>query len=98
MEQKHPLAFQQDPQGKVLPQYAIDQIYQITKGDAYITTEVGQHQMWTAQFYKFDKPRRWITSGGLGTMGFGFPAAIGVAFGPSGTRLSSTWRGTVVSR
>ncbi len=77
---KHPLAFHQDPQGKVLPQYAIDQIYQITKGDAYITTEVGQHQMWAAQFYKFDKPRRWITSGGLGTMGFGFPAAIGVAF------------------
>ncbi len=78
--EKHPLAFQQDPKGKVKPQFAVKEIHRITKGDAFITTEVGQHQMWAAQFYGFDKPRRWITSGGLGTMGFGFPAAIGVAF------------------
>jgi len=77
---KHPLAFKQDTKGIVLPQFAIHEIYRITKGEAYVATEVGQHQMWAAQFYKFDKPRRWITSGGLGTMGFGFPAAIGVAF------------------
>ncbi len=77
---KHPLAYKQDPKGPVLPQFAIDEIYRITKGEAYVATEVGQHQMWAAQYYKFDKPRRWLTSGGLGTMGFGFPAAIGAAF------------------
>ena len=77
---KHPLAYKQDPKGTVLPQFAIDEIYRITKGDAYVATEVGQHQMWAAQYYKFNKPRRWLTSGGLGTMGFGFPAAIGAAF------------------
>ncbi len=77
---KHPLGYKQDPKGPVLPQFAIDEIYRVSKGDAYVATEVGQHQMWAAQFYKFNKPRRWITSGGLGTMGFGFPAAIGVAF------------------
>jgi acetolactate synthase-1/2/3 large subunit len=78
--QKHPLDFKQDPKGPVKPQFAVKEIHRVTKGDAFIATEVGQHQMWAAQFYGFDKPRRWITSGGLGTMGFGFPAAIGVAF------------------
>ncbi len=77
---RHPLAYKQDPKAKVLPQFAVDEIYRLTKGDAIITTEVGQHQMWAAQFYRFNKPRRWITSGGLGTMGFGFPAAIGASF------------------
>jgi len=77
---KHPLAFKQNPNGPILPQFAVDEIYRLTKGDAIITTEVGQHQMWAAQYYRFNKPRRWITSGGLGTMGFGFPAAIGAAF------------------
>ena len=62
----------------IKPQYVIEQLYQVTKGDAYITSDVGQHQMWAAQYYHFDKPRRWINSGGLGTMGFGLPAAIGV--------------------
>jgi acetolactate synthase-1/2/3 large subunit len=62
----------------IKPQYVIEQLYQVTKGDAYITSDVGQHQMWAAQYYPFDKPRRWINSGGLGTMGFGLPAAIGV--------------------
>ncbi len=62
----------------IKPQYVVEQLYQVTKGDAYITSDVGQHQMYAAQFYHFDKPRRWINSGGLGTMGFGLPAAIGV--------------------
>ena len=62
----------------IKPQYVIEQLYEVTKGDAYITSDVGQHQMWAAQYYRFDKPRRWINSGGLGTMGFGMPAAIGV--------------------
>jgi acetolactate synthase-1/2/3 large subunit len=63
----------------IKPQYAIQRLYELTKDrDAFITTEVGQHQMWAAQFYKFEQPRRLMTSGGLGTMGYGFPAAIGV--------------------
>ncbi|MCF7987450.1 MAG: acetolactate synthase 3 large subunit [Methylovulum sp.] len=62
----------------IKPQYVIEQLYEVTRGDAYVTSDVGQHQMWTAQYYRFDKPRRWINSGGLGTMGFGLPAAIGV--------------------
>ncbi|MFI3196299.1 MAG: acetolactate synthase 3 large subunit [Methylococcaceae bacterium] len=62
----------------IKPQYVIEQLYEVTRGDAYVTSDVGQHQMWAAQYYRFDKPRRWINSGGLGTMGFGLPAAIGV--------------------
>ncbi len=62
----------------IKPQYVIEQLYEVTKGNAYVTSDVGQHQMWAAQYYPFDKPRRWINSGGLGTMGFGLPAAIGV--------------------
>jgi acetolactate synthase-1/2/3 large subunit len=63
----------------IKPQHAVQRLYELTKAqDAYITTEVGQHQMWAAQHYKFDKPNRWMTSGGLGTMGYGLPAAIGV--------------------
>jgi acetolactate synthase I/II/III large subunit len=63
----------------IMPQYAIERLYENTKHlDTYITTEVGQHQMWAAQFYHFEEPNRWMTSGGLGTMGYGFPAAIGV--------------------
>ena len=63
----------------IKPQYAVQRLYELTKNkDTYITTEVGQHQMWTAQHYKFDKPNRWMTSGGLGTMGYGLPASIGV--------------------
>ena len=63
----------------IKPQYAIERLYELTKDrDAYITTEVGQHQMWAAQFYKFEKPRHFMTSGGLGTMGYGFPSAVGV--------------------
>ncbi|WP_349434835.1 acetolactate synthase 3 large subunit [Pararhizobium sp. A13] len=63
----------------IMPQYAIQRLYELTKHrDTYITTEVGQHQMWAAQFYGFEHPNRWMTSGGLGTMGYGFPAAVGV--------------------
>ena len=69
-----------DQSGSVIkPQFAIERLYEHTKDmDCYITTEVGQHQMWAAQFYKFNEPKRWMTSGGLGTMGYGLPAAIGV--------------------
>jgi acetolactate synthase-1/2/3 large subunit len=62
----------------IKPQFVIEQLYEVTKGEAYVTSDVGQHQMYAAQYYHFDKPRRWINSGGLGTMGFGLPAAIGV--------------------
>ena len=72
------LAYSQDDK-TIKPQYAIERLYELTKKrDTFITTEVGQHQMWAAQFYKFEKPNRWMTSGGLGTMGYGFPAALGV--------------------
>ena len=62
----------------IMPQEVVQQVYKITKGDAYVTSDVGQHQMFAAQYYHFDKPRRWINSGGLGTMGFGLPSAMGV--------------------
>ncbi len=62
----------------IKPQFVIEKLWEVTGGDAFVTSDVGQHQMFTAQFYKFDKPRRWINSGGLGTMGFGLPAALGV--------------------
>ena len=71
------LAYTQDDK-LIKPQSVVESLWRTTKGDAYITSDVGQHQMWAAQFYGFDKPRRWINSGGLGTMGFGLPAAIGV--------------------
>ncbi len=68
-----------DPGSIIKPQYAIEQLYKATRGrETYITTEVGQHQMWAAQHFKFEKPNRWMTSGGLGTMGYGLPAAMGV--------------------
>jgi acetolactate synthase-1/2/3 large subunit len=79
MRRKYPLMYKEKT--KILPQYIIQQISDATKGDAIIATGVGQHQMWTAQFYQFNKPRSLITSGGLGTMGFGLPAAIGAQFG-----------------
>ena len=70
-----------DEKGSIKPQYVIEEINRITKGEAIICTDVGQHQMWAAQFYTYNKPRQFITSGGLGTMGFGFPAAIGAKVG-----------------
>jgi acetolactate synthase-1/2/3 large subunit len=78
-KKKYPLAYKD--KGKIKPQYVIEQIYDATQGDAIITTEVGQNQMWAAQWYKYSLPRTFISSGGLGTMGFGFPAAMGVKLG-----------------
>ena len=76
--EKKSLSFKEDKK-TILPQYAVQRLYELTKNqDTFITTEVGQHQMWAAQHYKFNKPNRWMTSGGLGTMGYGLPAAIGV--------------------
>jgi len=80
----------------VKPQYVLETLYKVTGGDAYVTSDVGQHQMWAAQFYKFDKPRRWINSGGLGTMGFGMPAAMGVQLGhPGDTVVCVTGEGSI---
>ena len=76
---KHPLKYKQDD--KLRPQYIIEQIFELTKGEAIITTEVGQNQMWAAQWYKYNYPRTYLSSGGLGTMGYGFPAAIGAKVG-----------------
>ncbi len=75
-QKDHPLKYK-DSKTKIKPQYVVEVIYERTKGNAVISTEVGQNQMWAAQFYKFEKPRSFLTSGGLGTMGYGFPAAIG---------------------
>ena len=75
--EKKSLSYKHDDK-LIMPQYAVERLYELTKNkDSFITTEVGQHQMWAAQYYKFDKPNRWMTSGGLGTMGYGLPAAIG---------------------
>ncbi|MDP2990067.1 MAG: biosynthetic-type acetolactate synthase large subunit, partial [Kiritimatiellota bacterium] len=79
-KQKNPFAYDQNG-SKLMPQYVIEQIYALTRGNAIIVTEVGQHQMWSAQYYKYTQPRTFISSGGLGTMGFGLPAAIGAQFG-----------------
>jgi len=78
-KQKYPLAYKEKK--KIMPQYVIQQIDELTKGEAIITTEVGQNQMWAAQWYNYNHPRTFISSGGLGTMGFGFPAAMGVKVG-----------------
>jgi len=74
---EYPLRYGSSPEGRIMPQHIVEKISELTQGEAIITTEVGQHQMWAAQYYRFKHPRSFITSGGLGTMGFGFPAAIG---------------------
>ena len=77
-----------DRKSKIIkPQYVLEKLYEITGGDAIVTSDVGQHQMWAAQFYKFDQPRRWINSGGLGTMGFGLPAAMGARLANPGATV-----------
>lgn len=78
-KKKYPMKYR--PEGNLKPQYVVEEIYEITKGKAVITTEVGQNQMWAAQWYKYSEPRSFISSGGLGTMGFGFPAAMGAKVG-----------------
>jgi acetolactate synthase-1/2/3 large subunit len=72
----------------IKPQFVLEKLYEVTKGEAFVTSDVGQHQMWAAQFYKFDQPRRWINSGGLGTMGFGLPAAMGVQLANPGATVA----------
>jgi acetolactate synthase I/II/III large subunit len=72
----------------IKPQFVLEKLYEVTKGKAFVTSDVGQHQMWAAQFYKFDEPRRWINSGGLGTMGFGLPAAMGVQLANPGATVA----------
>ena len=72
----------------IKPQFVVEKLWEVTGGDAFVTTDVGQHQMWAAQYYKFDQPRRWITSGGLGTMGFGLPAAMGVQLAHPGSDVA----------
>ncbi|MCB5190328.1 acetolactate synthase 3 catalytic subunit [Methylobacillus arboreus] len=80
----------------IKPQFVIEKLWEVTKGDAYVTSDVGQHQMWAAQYYKFDKPRRWINSGGLGTMGVGLPYAMGVQFAdPSAKVACVTGEGSI---
>ncbi len=80
-QERHPLRYEDSTDSEIKPQYMIQSLYEATGGDAIVTSDVGQHQMWTAQYYHFPKPRRWINSGGLGTMGFGLPAAMGAKVG-----------------
>jgi acetolactate synthase-1/2/3 large subunit len=79
--QKYPLGYEDSTDAEIKPQYMMKALYEATGGEAIVTSDVGQHQMWAAQYYDFPKPRRWINSGGLGTMGFGLPAAMGAAVG-----------------
>jgi acetolactate synthase-1/2/3 large subunit len=80
----------------IKPQFVIEKLYEITHGEAFVTSDVGQHQMWAAQYYKFNQPRRWINSGGLGTMGFGLPAAMGVQLAhPDATVACVTGEGSI---
>ena len=77
-KEEQPLRYEQDPNGLIKPQHLIERLYQLTMDrDPIVATDVGQHQMWTAQFFKLNNPGTWLTSGGLGTMGYGFPAAMG---------------------
>ncbi len=93
-KKKYPLSYKKT--GGLKPEFIVEQIYEVTGGDAIITTEVGQNQMWAAQYYKFTKPRTLITSGGLGTMGYGFPAAIGAQVGnPNKTVIDIAGDGSI---
>ena len=80
-QERHPLSYADSADNEIKPQYMIQALYEATGGDAIVTSDVGQHQMWAAQYFHFAKPRRWINSGGLGTMGFGLPAAMGAQVG-----------------
>jgi acetolactate synthase-1/2/3 large subunit len=80
-QELHPLRYEDSADAEIKPQYMVQALFEATGGEAIITSDVGQHQMWAAQYYHFNKPRRWINSGGLGTMGFGLPAAMGAQVG-----------------
>jgi acetolactate synthase I/II/III large subunit len=80
-QERHPLRYEDSTDSEIKPQFMIQSLYEATGGDAIVTSDVGQHQMWAAQYYHFPQPRRWINSGGLGTMGFGLPAAMGAKVG-----------------
>jgi acetolactate synthase I/II/III large subunit len=80
-QERYPLGYADSTDSEIKPQYMVKALYEATGGDAIVTSDVGQHQMWTAQYYDFPAPRRWINSGGLGTMGFGLPAAMGAKVG-----------------
>jgi acetolactate synthase I/II/III large subunit len=80
-QERYPLTYEDSKDAEIKPQYMVQALYEATGGDAIVTSDVGQHQMWTAQHYHFKGPRRWINSGGLGTMGFGLPAAMGAQVG-----------------
>lgn len=95
-QERHPLHYTDSQDSEIKPQRAIQAIYEATGGEAIVASDVGQHQMWAAQYYKFPEPRRWINSGGLGTMGFGLPAAMGAAVGcPDQTVVCVTGDGSV---
>jgi acetolactate synthase-1/2/3 large subunit len=78
---QHPLRYEESTDAEIKPQYMIEALYEATGGDCILASDVGQHQMWQAQYFHFSRPRRWINSGGLGTMGFGLPAGLGAAVG-----------------
>ena len=93
---KHPLGYADSADSEIKPQYAVQALYEATGGEAIVASDVGQHQMWTAQYFHFDKPRRWINSGGLGTMGFGLPAAMGAKVGrPDDTVICISGDGSI---
>ncbi len=95
-QERHPLRYEDSADSEIKPQYMIQALYEATGGEAIVTSDVGQHQMWAAQYFHFSQPRRWINSGGLGTMGFGLPAAMGAKVGcPDQTVLCIAGDGSV---
>jgi acetolactate synthase I/II/III large subunit len=94
--ERHPLRYDDTTDSEIRPQYMVQALYEATGGEAIVTSDVGQHQMWAAQYYHFNQPRRWINSGGLGTMGFGLPAAMGAKVGcPDATVVCIAGDGSV---
>ena len=94
-QERHPLGYEDSNDNEIKPQYMVQALYEATRGDAVVCSDVGQHQMWAAQYYNFERPRRWINSGGLGTMGFGLPAAMGAKVGcPDDTVVCITGDGS----
>jgi len=94
--ERHPLRYDDSDDREIKPQFMIEALYEATGGNAIVTSDVGQHQMWAAQYFHFTRPRQWINSGGLGTMGFGLPAAVGAQVGrPDETVICITGDGSV---